>query len=59
MKKQQQPVGNDQEKDLNKNQTQTKKNTYTTEETQFADGEGTKLDQAIDSDESNPATRGE
>ncbi|RZL45664.1 MAG: hypothetical protein EOP00_16985 [Pedobacter sp.] len=36
-----------------------KENTYTPEEKEFADGEGTKLDDAIDSDEANPATRGE
>lgn len=36
-----------------------KDNKYTPEEKPFADGEGTKLDDAIDSSEASPATRGE
>ena len=36
----------------------TKTNKYTPEEKPFADGEGTKLDKAIDGDEGNAATKG-
>lgn len=36
-----------------------KTNEYTPEEKKFADGEGTKLDEAIDGDAANPATRGD
>lgn len=36
-----------------------KTNKYTPEEKKFADGEGTKLDDAIDGDAANPATRGD
>lgn len=36
-----------------------KTNKYTPEEKKFADGEGTKLDDAIYGDASNPATRGD
>jgi len=46
------------EKEQNEDQAKTKKNTYTPEENKFADGEGTKLDKAIDDDEGNPASRG-
>jgi len=42
-----------------KTDSKTKTNQYTPEEKKFADGEGTKLDKAIDGDETNPATRGE
>jgi len=59
MKKQEEQKDNSKENDLSQNQAKTKKNTYTAQENQFADGEGTKLDKAIDSDGANPATRGE
>lgn len=36
-----------------------KTNKYTPEEKKFADGEGSKLDDAIDGDATNPATRGD
>jgi len=46
-------------KPQNQAENKTKTNQYTPEEKKFADGEGTKLDKAIDGDETNPATRGE
>jgi len=50
-------IKTEKERNEDENQAKTKKNTYTPEENKFADGEGTKLDKAID-DEGNPATRG-
>lgn len=56
-----QPKNNEDENQQSKNSsnTKTKTNKYTPEEKEFADGEGTNLDKAIDGDETNPATRGE
>lgn len=50
---------NEQEEAAKVNTAKTKNNQYTAEEKKFADGEGTKLDKAIDSDAANPATRGD
>lgn len=50
---------NQKEEAANNNTAKTKNNQYTPEEKKFADGEGTKLDKAIDSDAANPATRGD
>ena len=56
MKKQE--ITTEKEPNEDQDQAKTKKNTYTPEENKFADGEGTKLDKAIDDDEGNAATRG-
>jgi len=56
MKKQE--IKTEKEPNEDQDQAKTKKNTYTPEENKFADGEGTKLDKAIDDDHGNPATRG-
>jgi hypothetical protein len=54
------PKKQEQEKDkLATDQPKVKTNKYTPEEKKFADGEGSKLDDAIDSDGANPATRGD
>jgi hypothetical protein len=50
---------NEKEEAKTANTAKTKNNQYTPEEKKFADGEGTKLDNAIDSDAANPATRGD
>jgi len=56
MKKQE--ITTEKQPNEDQDQAKTKKNTYTPEENKFADGEGTKLDKAIDNDEGNPASRG-
>lgn len=59
MKKQEEQKDDNKKNEVSHNEAKTKTNTYTAQENQFADGEGTKLDKAIDSDGTNPATRGE
>ena len=55
-----QPKNKEQEKEKSAtDQSKVKTNEYTPEEKKFADGEGSKLDDAMDSDAANPATRGE